>query len=319
MTPEPALIARFATDLDALISPAEPLGLAVSGGPDSLALLLLAAEARPGRVQAATVDHGLRPESADEARFVADVCGRLAVPHETLRPKWVQPSTAIQERARVVRYAALGAWAERSGLAAVATGQHADDQAETLLMRLVRGSGVRGLAGMRGRSTLPGRRGIGLLRPLLSWRRSELESVCIAAGIEPIRDPSNGDERFERARIRARLAEAHWLEPGAIANSASHLAAADEALEWSARQQVIVREGGRVRYQPGDAPPELRRRVLAHIIAELASEGCGEPLRGREINRVMSAIAAGATTSLRGVRCRGGEEWLFDRAPPRRN
>ena len=131
----------------------------MSGGPDSLALLLLAAAARPGQIEAATVDHGLRPEARDEADMVADDLRRgSACPHAILTARWSEvPETAIQERARNQRYRLLGYWAEERGLDALATAHHADDQAETLLMRLARGSGVRGLAGMRPRSIAPGR------------------------------------------------------------------------------------------------------------------------------------------------------------------
>ncbi|HZU63565.1 MAG TPA: tRNA lysidine(34) synthetase TilS, partial [Novosphingobium sp.] len=144
------------------------LGLAVSGGPDSLALLLLAHAAWPGRVAAATVDHGLRPESAGEAAEVARICAGLGVAHATL-PVSIGPGN-IQTEARTARYAALAQWMAAEGLAALATAHHADDQAETLLLRLNRASGVAGLAGVRARALVPGSRLL-LLRPLLGWRR----------------------------------------------------------------------------------------------------------------------------------------------------
>ena len=111
MVPDAALVDRFRADLDALIGPGARLGLAVSGGPDSLAMLLLAAAAHPGEVEAATVDHGLRPESRAEAEMVATLCETLGVPHATLAIEWdLPPTRAIQERARSVRYGALVAW-----------------------------------------------------------------------------------------------------------------------------------------------------------------------------------------------------------------
>src|SRR5262245_4822549 len=130
-------IDRFAADLDALIPPGARIGIAVSGGPDSLALLLLAAKARPNAIEAATVDHGLRPESADEAAMVASLCNRLGVPHRVLPADWSEPPISnVQSEARAMRYRLLNDWAIERGLAAIATGHHADDQAETLLMRL---------------------------------------------------------------------------------------------------------------------------------------------------------------------------------------
>src|SRR6476619_78490 len=109
MVPDPQQVERFARNLDALIAPNARVGIAVSGGPDSLALLLLAAAARPGQVEAATIDHGLRSEAHDEAAMVADICDRLDVRHAILTARWDElPETAIQERARHKRYRLLG-------------------------------------------------------------------------------------------------------------------------------------------------------------------------------------------------------------------
>ena len=130
---------RFRADLDPLIPPGTPFGVAVSGGPDSLALLLLAAAARPGEISAATVDHALRQGSREEAETVADLCERLGVPHAILAIEWdTPPRSAIQEKAREVRYGALAGWMSEGGLPVVATAHHLDDQAETLVMRLNR-------------------------------------------------------------------------------------------------------------------------------------------------------------------------------------
>src|SRR5918996_1752118 len=167
---EPLLLDRFRADLEPLVAPDARVGLAVSGGPDSLALLLLAAAARPGQIEAATVDHGFRPEARDEAATVAGICGKLGVPHTILTARGNDvPTTAIQERARRERYRLLGYWAEERGLGGLATAHHADDQAETLLMRLSRGSGVGGLGGTRRKRALS--EDVLLLRPLLSWRK----------------------------------------------------------------------------------------------------------------------------------------------------
>src|SRR5512146_1103051 len=137
MVPEQALVDRFAFELDSLLAPGPPIGIAVSGGPDSLALLLLAAAARPGLIEAATVDHGLRAESQAEAEAVARICAELRVPHEILLAEWAEtPSTAIQERAREARYRLLAGWLVERELKALATAHHVDDQAETILMRL---------------------------------------------------------------------------------------------------------------------------------------------------------------------------------------
>jgi tRNA(Ile)-lysidine synthase len=296
------------------------LGLAVSGGPDSLALLLLAAAARPGKVEAATVDHRLRPEAAAEAKVVANVCASLGVPHQILEAGWKEkPSTAIQERARSERYRLLGRWVGERGLNSLATAHHVDDQAETLLMRLNRGAGARGLAGMRPVSPIPMGSGR-LLRPLLGWRRSELEAICEAAKLDPADDPSNRDEAFERVRIRQGLASADWLDPAAIARSAAHLASADVALHWAVDKEwdsQVKRSDREIAYRP-TAPFEIRRRIVRRSVGALASEGSANVVRGRELDRLVAVLSSGGKATLRGVLCTGGAEWKFTRAPARR-
>lgn len=320
LAPAPGLVTRFAADLDRIAPSEGTLGLAVSGGPDSLALLLLAATARPGAVEAATVDHQLRPGSDAEAQAVAETCKALGVPHRTLKVEWkAKPQTAIQERARIERYRLLGKWLDEHDLAALVTAHHLDDQAETLLMRLNRGSGTRGLAGMRSRSPLPGANGH-LLRPLLSWRRSELESICKAVGLKPADDPSNDDEQFERVRLRKALGEADWLDPEAIARSAAYLAQAEVALHWAVDKEwdsQVSRSGDEISYRP-EAPREIRRRVVRRSIAALAREGAGNPVRGRELDRIVAILAQGGSATLRGVLCSGGVQWRFSPAPARR-
>lgn len=311
----------FAADLDALLPPGEPLGLAVSGGPDSLALLLLAAAARPGAIAAASVDHGLREGSRAECEAVAALCRARGIPHDILTIDWPQhPTSALQEQARRERYRALGAWAKARGLSAVATGHHADDQAETLLMRLVRGAGVRGLAGMRSVAPMPEATGLVLLRPLLGWRRAELGAILADAGVKPSDDPSNRDERHERVRVRNALSAAEWIDPAALAASAAHLAAADEAIEYAvaAEWRRCAIDDGKVRYRPGAAPAEIRRRIVARAIAALGHEGDGERLRGGELDRLLAALEAGRPATLRGVQVSGGDEWCFAPAPARR-
>ena len=320
MVPEQSQVERFATDLDALIARDAPIGIAVSGGPDSVALLLLAAAARPRRIEVATIDHALRPGARAEAEMVAALCSDLRVPHSILTARWeTPPETAIQESARGERYRLLGYWAEERRLGAIVTAHHADDQAETFLMRLLRGSGVRGLAAMRPKSIAPGAH-VRLLRPLLGWRRSELRAICAAAGVAPAHDPSNDDERFERVRIRRILAENDWLDGGAIAASASHLAEADEALRWAAElewRRAVDERRDRFAYQSGDVPREIRRRIVGRIVRKLATEGDDE-IRGGELDRLLATLAQGGTATLRGVLCGGGRIWRFERAPLRR-
>jgi tRNA(Ile)-lysidine synthase len=310
-------VTRFAADLRALVAAEARVGLAVSGGPDSLALLVLAHRADPGRFEVATVDHGLRLDSAAEAEAVAAVCARLAIPHAILRPT-VAPDGNLQANARAARYAVLGEWAEARGLAAIVTAHHADDQAETLLMRLNRGAGPRGLAAMRGAAIVPGHPTLPLLRPLLGWRKAELERVVGDAGLVPALDPANRDARFERARVRAALAEADWLDPTALAASARHLGDALEALDWAADREfaeaVRIAEGTAT-YRPC-APRTIRIEVLARLIARLGSEGTP---RGAEIARLLDTLEHGGVATLGGVRAdaRRAGAWRLTPAPPR--
>ncbi len=290
------------------------LGLAVSGGPDSCALLLLAAAAMSGRVEAATVDHGLRPEAAEEAAMVAALCETLDVPHATLAVT-VAPGN-VQSEAREARYAALAHWTKGRGLAALATAHHADDQAETLVMRLNRASGVAGLAGARARGLVPGTQ-LPLLRPLLDWRKDALAVIVQEAGIKAAADPSNEDDRFDRARIRKALADADWLDVEAIARSATHLADADAALDWAARREWserVAKTGLGLTYRP-TAPRAVALRVMSRIIAELD----GEEPRGGAVARVFDAMMRGEPASIGGLVARSGPDgWMFSRAPRRR-
>ena len=219
-----------------------------------------------------------------------------------------------------MRYGALAQWMRERDLTALLTAHHLDDQAETLLMRLNRSSGVRGLAGMRRRSPVPGDPGLTLLRPLLGWRRQELEEICASASLKPIADPSNFDERHERVRVRLALHKAEWLDPKALARSAENLASADKALDWAAEKEwdaFVDVEDEAIVYRASTAPMEIIRRIVARAIAELGTEGAPDELRGREIDRLIAGLQECRTTTLRGVRCTGGVDWKFDPAPRR--
>jgi tRNA(Ile)-lysidine synthase len=288
--------------------------VAVSGGPDSLALLLLAHAALPELVEAATVDHGLRSESADEAAFVAEICGKLGVPHATL--KVTVGAGNLQAEARAARYAALAGWMEQRQLAALATAHHADDQAETLILRLNRGSGVAGLAGVRARGLVPGTR-LPLLRPLLGWRRAELAHKVAEAGFKAAQDPSNAAQRFDRVRIRKALAAADWLDTEALAASAAHLADADAALDWAAAREwseCVSSVPMGLTYRPS-APRAVALRVLARIVSELD----GSEVRGGQLARLFDSLVARQPASIGNLVARAlPEGWSFTKAPQRR-
>jgi tRNA(Ile)-lysidine synthase len=309
----PDLTGRFRADLAALGFAGGKLALAVSGGPDSLALLALAHAALPAAVEAATVDHGLREAAAAEARAVAAICADIGVPHMVLTVE-VAPGN-VQSEARTARYTALARWMEARGLAALATAHHADDQAETLLLRLNRASGVAGLAGVRARGAVPGTQ-LPLLRPLLGWRRAELAGVVDAQGWQAADDPSNTDDRFDRARLRKELARADWLDVPALAASAAHLADADAALAWAAAREwneCVERAPMGLTYRPR-APRAVALRVIARIVAELD----GTAARGSALARLFDALVARQPASIGGLVARAVPEgWTFSKAPRR--
>ncbi len=216
--------ARFAQELDRH-SLNGTLGLAVSGGPDSMAMLALAMQSkRP--IAVASVDHGLRAESADECAMVADFCERNAIPCAVLSVTLERGN--IQSAARRARYDALYDWCRDGRHGALLTAHHADDQAETLLMRLNRGSGLGGLAGIRALSRTGA---VPLVRPLLSFRRQELRAIVADAGLPFVDDPSNTDTRYDRVRIREAMAGAGWIDAGAFARSAALLAESNALLD----------------------------------------------------------------------------------------
>ena len=316
MKPGEDRVARFAADLAALVPLDAPLGLAVSGGPDSLALLLLAVAVNREGISVATVDHGLREGSRAECEMVAALCRRLGVPHDILTVAWDElPSSNLQALARAERYALLASWAHEKGIGAVATAHHADDQAETLLMRLARGSGLSGLRGARERRLLA--EGIWLIRPLLDWRRDELVAIVAEAGVEAVSDPANDDLRHDRTKVRRWLRDNDWIDPARLAAVAHNLGEADDALDWALDGLAVSRiapDGERLTIDPEGIPPELQRRLL---LCALARSGFVAP-RGPDLARAIEALEQGRSVTLGGLKLEGGPVWHISPAPPRR-
>ncbi len=305
--------ARFAADLVALtgVLGTARIGLGVSGGADSVAMLLLVTAAFPGSFEVATVDHGLRAESAGEAAFVASLCIARGIPHATL-PVIVPHFGNVSSAAREARYAALENWRVERGLDWIATAHHADDQVETLVMRLNRASGLSGLAAIR---AVNGR----VVRPLLQWTRAELVAVVADCGIQPIDDPTNRDDRFDRARLRKMLAAGQIFEPGAVARSVAALAEANDALDWVAGAQFarLSKVDDRIDFDASDSPVEIVRRVVLRCIAAL--DPVVQP-RGSVLTRILDLdigekLTVGeVTVALRAARlC-----YRFSRSTPRR-
>jgi tRNA(Ile)-lysidine synthase len=288
-------------------------GIAVSGGPDSITLLLLAADLWGERLEAATVDHQLRPESGDEAATVRRLCAERGISHITLTRD--TPITgSVQAEARTMRYALLEQWRQDRGIDWLMTAHHADDQLETLIMRLNRSSGVAGLSGIRERN---GR----VLRPLLDVRRETLAAWLADQNITAIDDPSNRNPDFDRARLRGAMAGQNWLDPHAVAKSVRHLAEAEEALAWAAARLAEDRiapltEGGLL-LDPHGLPPELLRRITLIALDRLQP---GHPPRGEALMRALAAVSGGEQTMLGDILLRpdGNGRWALCPAPPRR-
>ena len=317
-------VARFHRDLIATIgrplAMGEPLALAVSGGPDSMAMLALAATALPGQMIAATFDHGLREGSAAEAAMVSHWCADRGIAHATLHPSVPLPSANIQAAARGARYVALAAWALAGGARLLATAHHADDQAETFLMRANRGSGPAGLAGIRRRRVLVP--GVELVRPLLDWRRDDL--AAIAATVPSIDDPSNRNPRFARARLRGWLAGQSLLDPAQLARSAAHVAAVQDDLDalrdwaWAERRQP----GATVAIDVAGLPRTLCRmlaRTAIHRVRAAHDIAAPDFTDSTGIEALLNALAAGRGATQAGVMATpDGDVWRFRPAPPRR-
>ena len=260
-------------------APLTRLGVAVSGGVDSVALLhLLHDWAKPRGVAlfAVTVDHGLRPESAAEAAQVAAVCAAMGVPHDTLHWTGWDKRGNLPDQARRARLALIAEWAQARGIATVALGHTADDQAETFLMRLARGSGVDGLSGMAvWRRAL----GVAWVRPLMGQSRAALRHCLRARAISWVDDPSNDDLRYDRIKARKMLGALADLGIGAegLAQTAGRLAGARAALEHYtddlAQRCVHIAQGDVILSQAGlaAAPLDLQYRLVARAIGWVAS------------------------------------------------
>jgi tRNA(Ile)-lysidine synthase len=297
------------------------VAVAVSGGGDSMALLALMRDAGGWQVQAVTVDHGLRPEAAEEAAMVARVCAGLGVAHQILR--WDHGGAVagnVMAAARAARLRLIGDWARGQGLGHVALAHTAQDQAETLLMGLGRAAGLDGLAGMR-----PLWRQDGLLwsRPLLAFGREALRDVLRARGLPWAEDPTNSDDRYLRARLRRALQHLAplGLTVPALAASAAHLASARGALDrlaQAAGPQVAVARAGALRLDAAAfaaLEPELARRVLIMALHWLAPAPHGP--RAAALARLQAAVAEGRAATLAGCRLIARREGLWLLREPR--
>lgn len=299
-------------------APPEKLGVAVSGGGDSIALLHILAHCfEPGQVElfAATVDHGLRPEAEDEARQVGDLAKSLGIAHETL--KWLDWDGRgnLQDQARRARYRLLADWAGSHGVSVVALGHTADDQAETVLMRLIRSAGVTGLAGMPVRRTL---HGIGIFRPLLGVTREELRDYLRHNDVSWAEDPSNDDLRYDRVKVRRALEvlKPLGLTVQSLADVAENMGQARVALDWysflAARDCATVLCGSVSldQHKFRLLPDEIGRRLLQRALIWIS--GAQYAPRRTALTEALKAVKLGQSATLSGCRilCQGARIWV---------
>ena len=312
--------------------------LAVSGGSDSTALLLLAARwakrlKRPPKLTAITIDHGLRPESAREAAAVKRLARRLGVPHRTLRWGGDKPKSGLQEAARIARYRLLAQAAARAGCEHVLTAHTLDDQAETVLFRLARGSGLTGLAGMAQASVLPvgGETAIFLVRPLLHVTKARLVATLKAAGIDHSEDPTNRDPRYARARLRTLMPglAREGLDAKSLARLAARMRRAEATIEFVvavARAALTPEpwcERGPIVFETArfnDLPAEVALRLLGRAIAHAGNEGPVELGKLESLWQALRRARAPLRRTLAGALVMLTSDRLtVERAPPRRH
>ncbi len=292
-----ALLSAF-TPLEAYPSAA----LAVSGGPDSMALMHLASRwlslkgRAPASIAVLTVDHGLRPESANEAAFVAARAGELGFTHTTLAWTGQKPKTGIQAAARSARYDLMAAYCREHGIACLVTAHTEDDQAETFLMRLRRGSGLDGLASM---AIVSERGGVPIVRPLLGLSKARLLAYLRSLAVPFVNDPSNSNAIFERVRLRnaMKAVAAAGIARPALALTASRLGRSREALagiaaEFLERQFTITSLGqGRIGLDAFVAlSPEIALRVLSRALTLVG--GKEQPPRMAKVERLLEELRA---------------------------
>jgi tRNA(Ile)-lysidine synthase len=311
--------------------------LAVSGGSDSTALLVIAARwarrlERPPKLTAVTIDHGLRPESRRESAAVKRLARRLGVAHRTLRWRGKKPNTGLQAAARNARYRLLAQAAARAGYEHILTAHTLDDQAETVLFRLARGSGLTGLAGMAHASLLPigGERTIFVVRPLLGVSKARLVATIKAARAGHSEDPTNRDPRFARPRLRALLPllTREGLDARSLTRLAMRMRRAEATIEFAvaaARGALAPgawQERGPIVFETerfNELPAEVGLRLLGRAIVHAGDEG---PVELRKLELVYDALRlsrsplrrtlAGALITL------AADRLTVERAPARR-
>ena len=284
--------------------------------------MLVLADAAGFDCHVVTVNHGLRAEAVNECRLVEHLCGEIGVPCTVIDIMLAKGN--VQQEARRARYEALAKWAMRERLETILTAHHADDQAETLLMRLNRGSGLAGLAGVRERRMIEGTP-IEVTRPLLGFRRGELQAVIDGAGVAVVNDPSNRDTAYDRVRLRQGLERSDWIDVGGVARSARLIEESWSMVEGLAAEDVTLhtkRHGEAFAYDPFAASKILRAPVWIEVVRMIAGD-LGVALARADAAKIVTALQDARKVNVGGLSAeviedQGAKIWSFRREPPRR-
>jgi tRNA(Ile)-lysidine synthase len=286
------------------------IGVAVSGGSDSMALLHLLARAAPHAgwtLRAVTLDHRLRPAAAEEAAFAGSVCRGLGVPHDVLVWDHGEITGNLMEAAREARYRLIAEWAKAQGVGMVMVAHTADDQAEGFLIGLSRAAGLDGLSGMRRQWMQDG---ITFRRPLLSETKAELQAYLVRHGLQWVEDPSNADDRFTRVKARRALKA---LKPlgitvdrlSAVIHNLSMAQSAVRQAVWRAGEKAVTEVAGSLRFEYSvfhSCGHEVQRRLLIAMVRWIGSHA--HPPRQRNVISLETAVLQRKDATLSGVRFR---------------
>ncbi|MEP3948344.1 tRNA lysidine(34) synthetase TilS [Ascidiaceihabitans sp.] len=302
-----------------LPKPPSKLGVAVSGGGDSMALLSLAAifaEEHGIELHVISIDHGLRADAYQELKLVTQMCADIGCQHHLEYWSGWDGGGNLQDRARVARYELMGDWAAGNGISVVLLGHTANDQAETLMMRLARGAGVDGLSAMSARRM---QNGVTWVRPLLGITRRDLRSYLQSEGLAWAEDPSNEDRDYERIRMRdaLRILEPLGFSTENLTAVADQMSQARAALNWQtflAAREVVEVSHGAVCFNMKvyrTLPVEISRRLLVHALGWLSN--AEYPPRRNAVEVARHSIRDGVGHTLHGcqIQREGNTLWIY--------
>ena len=291
------IFTRFNDQMSRIVDGESKIAVAVSGGSDSLALSLLLNQwikNKGGEIVCITIDHKLRVESSNEAIKVGNILRDLSIKHYIIEWFGKKTKSNLQEKARIARYNLLTDYCHQHNIEYLATGHQRNDQAENFIIRADHGSGVYGLAGI---PTIGEFNKIKIIRPLLEFKKEELQALLKEENIEWIEDPSNQNEHFMRVKVRKLLNEyPEWIDK--LANISNNLSKAKECIEYMLKKSITEL----VTFPSQDMvliellgfnqlPQEIRFRMISTMLQNIGSKD--KPARAERIERLLNKVAAG--------------------------